>query len=77
MSVTIATRSAVISTSPSPTARNVSLAVLVHDELAGHDLGDQLHVLRVDADLALERRQRDHVHVVGEERWPAGSRFPV
>ena len=50
-----------MSTSPSPTARNVSAPFLVDDHLAGHDLRDEPDVLRINTDLALERRQRDHV----------------
>ena len=65
MSVTIATRSPLTSTSPSPTAR-IAPAVLVDDQLAGHHLRDHGDVLGVDADLALDGRQRDHVHVLGE-----------
>ena len=37
------------------------------EELARHDLGDQALVLGIDPHLSLDRRQRDHVHVVGED----------
>ena len=32
------------------------LALVDHDDLARHDLGDQVHVLRIHADLALDDR---------------------
>ena len=42
-------------------------AVLVDDDLAGDDLRDQADVLGIDPHLPLGRRQRDHVHVFGED----------
>ena len=67
MSVTTATWSGAISTRPFADGEESLPAVPVHDDLARHDLRDQPDVLRVDANLALERRQGDHVHVFGED----------
>ena len=44
------------------------LGAPVHDDLTGHDLRDQPDVLRIDADLPVDGRERDHGGVFGEDR---------
>ena len=67
MSVTIGDASAGDFHQPFADGEISLLTVLGDDDLAGHDLRDQPDVLRVDAHLPVDRRQRDHVHVLGED----------
>ena len=67
MSVTIATRVAGDLDESFADGDGPILAVLGHDELAGHDLRNQPDVMRVDAHLSLDGRQGDHVDVFRED----------
>ncbi len=66
MSVTMATRVAGDQHEPLADGEKLLAAVLAHDHLAGNHLRQQRHVVGQHADLALQRRQRDHLHVLGE-----------
>ncbi len=63
MWVTIDTCLPVTSTSPSPTAKVGVAAVLARDDLPGHYLGQEADMVREDADLTVDGRQRHHVDV--------------
>src|SRR6266481_440440 len=43
--------------------KKIVLTILAHDHLARNDPCHERHVMWVDADLTLDARQRDHVHV--------------